>query len=201
MAAVRHRALGSPGLDATMTRKPVLLAALLLGLMTAAYAQRGEQREQRKQEQPALFEALVRCRALTEAAARLQCFDEAAAALDQAAQRRDIVVVDRGQVRESRRRLFGLALPRLPIFGGGDDGRPDPEEITQLEGTVLRASQDGYGHWIVRLQDESLWVQTDNNTLALRPRPGQPVLIRRAALGSYVMRVNGQPGIRVRRQL
>jgi hypothetical protein len=97
--------------------------------------------------------------------------------------------------------LFGLALPRLPIFGGGDDGRPDPEEITQLEGTVARASQDGYGHWVVRLQDESLWVQTDNNTLALRPRPGQPVLIRRAALGSYVMRVNGQPGIRVRRQL
>jgi len=185
-----------------MTRKPLLFAALLLGLMTAAYAQRGERREQRKQEQPALFEALVRCRALAEAAARLQCFDEAAAALDQAAQRRDIVVVDRGQVRESRRRLFGLALPRLPIFGGGDDdGRPDPEEITQLEGTVARASQDGYGHWVVRLQDESLWVQTDNNPLALRPRPGQPVLIRRAALGSYVMRVNGQPGIRVRRQL
>jgi hypothetical protein len=184
-----------------MTRKPVLLAALLLGLMTAAYAQRGNQREQRKQEQPALFEALVRCRALTDSAARLQCFDEAAAALDQAAQRRDIVVVDRGQVRESRRRLFGLALPRLPIFGGDDDSRPDPEEITQLEGTVARASQDGYGHWVVRLQDNSLWVQVDDNRLALGPRPGQPVLIRRAALGSFVMRVNGQPGIRVQRRL
>jgi len=185
-----------------MTRKPLLFAALFVALMTAASAQRGERPAQRRLEQPALFQALVRCRAITEAAARLQCFDEAAAALAQAAERRDIVVVDRGQVRESRRRLFGLALPRLPIFGGGeDDGRPDPEEITQLEGTVASASQDSYGHWQVRLQDQSLWIQTDNNMLALRPRPGQPVLIRRAALGSYVMRVNGQPGIRVRRQL
>jgi hypothetical protein len=185
-----------------MTRKPLLFAALLAALMTAASAQRGDRPAASRPQQPALFQALVRCRAIAEAAARLQCFDEAAAALAQAAERRDIVVVDRGQVRESRRRLFGLALPRLPIFGGGDDDdRPDPEEITELEGTVARASQDPYGRWVVRLQDNSLWVQTDNNRLALAPRPGQPVLIRRAALGSYVMRVNGQPGIRVQRRL
>lgn len=184
-----------------MTRKPLLFAALLLGLMTAAYAQRGEQREQRKQERPELFEALVRCRAVADAAARLQCFDTAAAALEQAAERRDLVVVDRAQVRESRRRLFGLALPRLPIFGGGDDGREDEEEITTLDSTVASASQDGFAHWMVRLQDGSFWVQVDNNTLALRPRPGQPVTVVRGALGSYMMRVNRQPGIRVRRQL
>ena len=76
-----------------------------------------------------------------------------------------------------------------------------PRRSPSSKAPSLRASQDGYGHWVVRLQDESLWVQIDNNALALRPRPGQPVLIRRAALGSYVMRVNGQPGIRVRRQL
>ena len=45
----------------------------------------------------------------------------------QAAQeRRDVVVVDRQQVREGRRRLFGLALPRIPIFGGGDDDDDGP---------------------------------------------------------------------------
>ena len=185
-----------------MTRKPLLFAAMFVALMSAASAQRGDRPQQRRQqEQPELFQALVRCRAITEDAARLQCFDAASAALAQAAERRELVVVSREQVRESRRRLFGLALPRLPIFGGGDDAREDPEEITQLEGTVANASQDGYGHWAVRLQDHSLWVQVDDNVLALRPRPGQPVLIRRAALGSYVMRVNGQPGIRVRRQL
>src|SRR6185295_67041 len=65
-----------------MTCKPLLLAALLLGLVTAASAQRSERREQRRQqEQPELFQALVRCRAITDNAARLQCFDAASAAL------------------------------------------------------------------------------------------------------------------------
>ena len=49
------------------------------------------------------------------------------------------------------------------------------------------------------LQDGAVWVQIDNNTLALRPRPGQRVVINRGALGSFMMRVNSQPGIRVRR--
>ena len=51
------------------------------------------------------------------------------------------------------------------------------------------------------VQDGALWVQVDNNPLAGWPRPGQPVVINRAALGSYMMRVNRQPGIRVRRTL
>ena len=109
-----------------------------------------------------------------------------------------MVVVDRAQVRESRRRLFGLALPRLPIFGGGDD-EDDDEEVDHVEGVVASASQNGNGQWIVRLQDGAIWVQTDNNSLALRPRAGQPVVVNRGALGSYMMRVNRQPGIRVRR--
>lgn len=184
-----------------MTRKPFLLAALLLGLIGTAYAQRGERREQRRQEQPELFQALVRCRALTDDAARLRCFDTASAALAEATERRELVVVSRAQVRESRRRLFGLALPRLPIFGGGDEGREDEEEISQIDSTVTSASQDGLGHWQVRLADGSFWIQVDNNLLALRPRPGQPVVVLRGALGSFMMRVNRQPGIRVRRQL
>jgi hypothetical protein len=184
-----------------MTRKPFLLIALLLGLIGAAHAQRSERREARPQEQPELFQALVRCRALTEDAARLRCFDAASAALAEAAERREVVVVSRAQVRESRRRLFGLALPRLPIFGGGDDGRADEEEIDHIESTVVSASQDNLGHWQVRLADGSYWVQTDNKPLALRPRPGQPVVVQSGALGSFMMRVNRQPGIRVRRQL
>lgn len=186
-----------------MSHKPLLLIALLFGVVSVALAQGGDTAPQpsQKQERPQLFEALVHCRVITEDAARLQCFDTAAAALEQAAERREVVVVDRAQVRESRRRLFGLALPRLPIFGGGDDNHPDQDEVTSLEGTVAAASQDSLGHWMVRLADGSLWIQTDNHQLALRPRNGQPVVINRAALGSYIMRVNNQPGLRVRRQL
>ncbi len=180
-----------------MNRRLYLLAAsLLIGAPAFAVAQRGGGPPPR----PESFEALVRCRAVTDDAARLACFDSAAAALQEAQERRDVVVVDRQQVREGRRRLFGLALPRIPIFGGGDDDDDDvAEQVRTLESTVSAATQVGYGQWQVTLADGAVWVQIDNNTLALRPRQGQRVVINRGALGSFMMRVNNQPGIRVRR--
>jgi len=181
-----------------MTRKLFLFAALLAGLMSPALAQGGDRQQQRR---PEAFEALVRCRAVAEAAARLQCFDTAAAALEQATARRDVVVVDRAQVREGRRRLFGLALPRLPIFGGGDGDNhdSDDDDIAQIDGVVASAVRNDLGQWQVRLQDGGTWLQTDFNQLAVPPRPGQAVVVRRGALGSYMMRVGRQPGVRVRR--
>jgi len=185
-----------------MKRFQIFVLALLAALFTAGPAAADQQQQARgaSAQQPALFEALVRCRAIADDAARLQCFDQAAANLQQAAERRDVVIVDRGQVRESRRRLFGLPLPRLPIFGGGDDD-DDEEEIRSIESTVAAAHQEGYGRWVVRLEDGSMWVQTDNNIIAGSPRRGQPVRVNRGALGTYMMKVNNQPAVRVRRQL
>lgn len=175
-----------------MTRTFLILAALLVAAPAALPAQRGEPPPRVE-----LFEALVRCRAVADDAARLRCFDTAAAALEAAAARRELVVVDRQQVREGRRRLFGLAIPRLPIFGGDED--EDEDRIETVEGVVASASQDGMGHWIVALQDGAVWTQTDNRPLALRPRSGQQVVINRGAMGSFMMRINNQPGIRARR--
>jgi hypothetical protein len=149
-------------------------------------------------ERPEAFEALVKCRAITEDAARLRCFDQATAALQQAAEKRDIVIVDRAQVRQTRRTLFGLELPRLALFGGGDE---KGEEVSELDGIIASARDAGNGRWLVHLEDGSTWLQVDDNVIAVWPKAGQKVLIKRAALGSYMMRVNGQPGVRVKRQL
>jgi hypothetical protein len=177
-----------------MNRHLLLIAAAAAAVSAAPAAaqERGE-----PQQRPQAFEELVRCRAIADPAARLSCFDAAAAAMEQAAARRDLVVVDRQQIRESRRRLFGLPLPRLGIFGDGDD----EEQVSSIESTVASAHQVGYGRWVVRLEDGSTWAQTDNEVLAGRPRQGQPVRVERGALGSYRMRVNNQPAIRVQRQL
>ena len=180
-----------------MTRRLYLFLILLLaGAPALALAQRGRDAPPPR---PQSFEALVRCRAITDDAARLACFDSAAAALQAAQERRDVVVVDRQQVREGRRRLFGLALPRIPIFGGGDDDDQDQDAVRSLEGTITAVTQAGYGQNQVTLADNSVWLQTDNNTMAVPPRSGHRVVINRGALGSFMMRVNNQPGIRVRR--
>lgn len=179
-----------------MTRIHYMFAALLAAAPAMAAAQRPAAAPPPR---PETFEALIRCRAVAEAAARLQCFDAAAAALQNAQERRELVVVDRQQVREGRRRLFGLTLPRIPIFGGGDDDDGDADQVQTVEGVVASAAQDSLGHWVVTLRDNAVWVQTDNNTLALRPRPDHRVVINRGAMGGFMMRVNNQPGIRVRR--
>jgi hypothetical protein len=177
-----------------MTRTHWIFAVLLLAAAPAALAAQREAPAPRAE----LFEALVRCRTIAEAAARLQCFDRATANLEAAAARRDIVVVDRAQVREGRRRLFGLALPRIPIFGDDQD-EADEERITTIESVVAGASQNANGQWVVTLRDGGVWAQIDGYTLAVAPRPGHRIVINRAAMGSFMMRVNNQPGLRARR--
>jgi hypothetical protein len=182
-----------------MTRRlHIFIVLLLVGAPALALAQRGRETPPAR---PEVFEALVRCRAITEDAARLACFDSAAAALQAAQERREVVMVDRQQVREGRRRLFGLTLPRIPIFGGGDDNDDDNDQdaVRTLESTVSAVTTTGYGQYQVTLADGSVWVQVDNNQLAVPPRNGHRIVINRGALGSYMMRVNNQPGIRVRR--
>ena len=174
-----------------MNGKYLVAAAALAGASAAALAQ-GKAAEQR----PEAFEALVRCRGIAEDVARLQCFDAAAAGLQQAAERRELVVVDREQVRKTKRSLFGLDIPNLNPFSGGPDAE---EEIQSIESKVASAVRHGGGRWSVTLEDGSSWIQTDDKPLALGPRKGQTVLVKKAAMGSYMMRVNNQPAVRVRR--
>ena len=178
-----------------------LLAAALLSLAASAPAQDRPANRGAPNARPAAFEALVRCRAIADDSARLRCFDGAVSTLQQQAEQRELVVVDRSQIRESRRRLFGLAIPRLPVFGGGSGDDDDAEEVRSIDSQVASATQYGYGRWLVRLRDGSTWAQIDDNVLALPPRPGQNVHVARAALGTFMMRVNNQPAIRVQRRL
>ena len=55
------------------------------------------------------------------------------------------------------------------------------------------------GGYVLTLQDGSSWSQLDDRPLAVAPRAGDKVLVTRASLGSYMLSVSRQPGIRVRR--
>ena len=178
-----------------MTRRKiaaaVLIAALAGSTLVAAPAKRPPPRAD-------AFDALVRCRTIADDAERLRCFDEAAAEMERAAEARDLVVLDRKHMRETKRKLFGLDIPDLNPFGGGDS---EEDLIKSIESEVASAFQDGNGRWVVRLKDGGTWGQTDNNPIALRPRPGQKVKIERGAMGSYRMQINKQPAVRAKRQI
>lgn len=167
-----------------------VFGAIALGAATLGAAQPA------KTSRPEALNRLTACRALADATERLACYDREVAAVDAAEARKDLVVVDREQLRKTRRTLFGLTLPNLSVFGDDND---DEEAISRLESTIKRASQTPYRKWVFTLEDGAQWEQTDSRNLGVTPKPGDSIKIRKAVLGSYLANVKDQVAIRVRR--
>lgn len=142
-----------------------------------------------------VLQNLLDCRAVSEDAARLACYDRAAGVIDQAEAKGDIVVVDREQARTVRRQAFGFALPSMSLFSRGEP----TEEIDEITATLAQARQGGDGKWTVRLQDGAVWQQIDTNPLHRTPRPGMEVEIRQASMGSFLISIDGMRAFRARR--
>lgn len=172
-----------------------IVAALVLLAAPAAAQDAGEKASQ----PPQAYEALLRCQNLSDGAERLACFDQAAAAMKAATERRELVIVDRQQVRKTRRTLFGLSLPDFDDIFGGGGGDDEADEVESIETTVTRVSRDPTGKWVLRLAEGATWRQTDDRSLGRWPRAGSKIVINRGMMGSYMAQIDGQAGIRVRR--
>lgn len=145
---------------------------------------------------PAQLRAVTACRAVADAGERLSCLDKAAAALDAAVAAREVTVLDRESVRRTRRSLFGFTLPRIgPI--GGDDGEADAPEFQELTTKITRVIPAGFQRYELVLAEGGRWVTADPAPRA--PQEGASIRIRRGLLGSYMMNVGTQRGIRGRR--
>jgi hypothetical protein len=179
--------------------RSALAILCLTSVAGAAYAQQAPVQgavQGAAQQRPELLSRLVACRAVTATDARLACYDAAAAALDAAEQQGQVVVVDRAQVTAARRQLFGFDLPSVSLFDSG----PNPEQVDSVETTLVRAVQGGDNRWTFVLADGGSWRQVDTARVSFHNEAGEPVRIRRASLGSYLMTVGRSGGVRVRRQ-
>jgi hypothetical protein len=163
-------------------------AALLLGSAAVAAAP--------KPSESPLLRGLADCRRLTDDAARLRCFDAAAAALTDAAGSGKVVVVEREDVRRVRRSLFGFSLPRVPFFSGDDSAEDAQEELTAK---VAAAGPLGYDKYQLRLEGGALWQTTEASLGVDPPKAGDTVVIKKGPLGSYMMRIAGQRAVRAKR--
>jgi len=143
---------------------------------------------------PAPMQRLLACRSIQDSAQRLACFDRETAAVDQAINKRDMVLIDKQRVTQTKRALFGFSIPDFGgLFGGGGD------EVREISSTVVSASQNGYLGWTIKLADGSTWAQTEDVQLGLEPRKGDKIVVHRGTLGAFFMRVAGQPGFKVKR--
>lgn len=172
-------------------RSLLVLAAAAVALQTPTLAadQAGRSRDS------AYLAALKACQAETGDAARLACFDKAVATMLAASEQGELRVVDREEVRETRRKLFGFSLPDFGIFGGGqrDDAEP---KVENLQTTIAKVRASDKGGWVLVTAEGAVW-QIDNVPPRLMtPKVGQSLEIRSGALSSYFLRINGQPGVK-----
>ena len=139
---------------------------------------------------------LAHCRTIGEDAARLACFDKAAATFDEAEASGDIVVVDKAQAKEVKRQAFGLNLNgALGIFDRGVHA----EKVESVTLTVASAHQNGDGKWVITTSEGQIWRQIDSDPLDEAPRQGESALVTQGTLGSYFIKVGHDRSVRAHR--
>ncbi len=143
----------------------------------------------------AVAQAISDCRKVSDKDARLDCYDKAADAFEQAQVKGQVVVVDREQVRQVKQQAFGFNLPSLNLFARG----PKEEAVDNVSVKLASAHPDAHGKWVMVTEDGAVWLQSDDNELFNPPRAGSTLAIRRASLGSFFCKVDGQSSIRCAR--
>lgn len=165
-----------------------------LTLLAAASTTQAPAAQPQTQPQAPQLRALLQCRAVIEAEARLRCYDAAAAAFAQATNSGAVVVMDQQAIRKARRSIFGLPMPDLPFLGGGGD-----EESSEIKASIRSAQNFDYGKWRITLDDGAVWETTQPDTRSRQPRAGDSVTIRKGSLGSYRISWPGGRGAGVKR--
>jgi hypothetical protein len=140
-----------------------------------------------------VVQAVVDCRKIEDGAQRLACYDNAVAALTSAQKSGDLVTLDRKQRQAVRKQAFGFMLPTLSMFDTGE------KDVDRIDETLASAHQIGQGRWVFQMQGGAVWRQIDDEFLSREPHAGSAIVINRAMLGSYMLSVDGQPGVRVHR--
>lgn len=124
---------------------------------------------------------MIACRVIVDNAARLACFDKAAAATSVAQSSGELLVLDRKKVVANKRAQFGLTQPTAEILGGGAD---KATEVKQLDTTIRIAKPaTSTGRWNMQLADGSVWQTID--PVPFPPETGASIIVRQATLGGY----------------
>ncbi len=127
----------------------VVAALASLGLATAAMGQTT----------PAAVTAVYACRMLGDDAARLACFDKAAADLEQAQNARTLVF--------------------------GDEDAFARFEDAELKSTIEEVRLNQAGRYVFTLGDGTRWLQNEWIKFAFEPKAGDAIVLRRKVTGSY----------------
>lgn len=178
----------------------MMKAGWLVGTIVVVWAGGVAVAAPKTQPRPEIFNNLLQCRSIADNPQRLACFDRQAGEIEAAAQRDEVVVLDKSELKKTRKTLFGFSFPKLPFLGGGngEDKQLKEEGFDHIETTIGSLRAVGYGKWQIGLEDGAQWMTTDAIT-GPAPKVGQKIEIHRAAMGSFLGKVDGGRAVRMKR--
>lgn len=144
------------------------------------------------------------CASVPEDAARLACYDDAVAALRTKEEAGLVQTIDVAEIEAIEKEAFGFSMPSLPsIFSRAStsEKKVEREEVDEISVAVTSARiQSVTGRAIVTLENGQTWEQIDSTKVqASAMRKAKEARVRKAALGSFMMSVDGGRSFRVKR--
>lgn len=146
---------------------------------------------------PDYLERLKDCQTKQDDDARLACFDAAVGQMVDANEKGDVEVVDREDVRKTKRQLFGFSLPKIKLFGGPDGEEDDKDKL--FETTITRARYLSAKKARFTTAEGAVWEMKNIPRRLRKIKAGDTVKFKQASLGYYFIRIGGQMGVKGRR--
>lgn len=147
-----------------------------------------------------LLEKLKTCQAIEEPNERLACFDASVGEIVAASEAGEVRIIDREDVRQTRRALFGLSVPDVGVLKSDEDKTEEGKEARELLETTITSVRYRSARKIrFTTQEGAIW-EINNAPRRLRTiEPGNSVIFKKASLGYFFIRIEGQLGVKGRR--
>lgn len=171
---------------------PAAAALLLLPLGSGALAQ-----SETSDPSGDLLDKLKACQAVTGDSERLACFDQAVGEVVAASDAGEVRIVDQEDVRRTKRQLFGLSVPEIDILKTKDDEDKEASELLETSITSVRYISRRKLRFTT--EEGAVW-EINNAPSRLRTvEAGDQVVFKKAALGTFFIRIDGQLGVKGKR--
>lgn len=145
------------------------------------------------------LEQVYACADIKTDSERLACFDAAVASTRTAQESGEFATITREEAEEVQRDAFGFTMPSIPKlampkFGNGrsDGVKTDGDgQISELELAITSIREDAYGKVMITFENGQVWLQTDSEKVRIsKKRPPESAVVKRASLGSFLIRLN-----------
>ncbi|AOL24407.1 hypothetical protein Ga0102493_11264 [Erythrobacter litoralis] len=143
-----------------------------------------------------ILDQLKTCQRIQDDTERLACFDAGVGSLVVASEAGDVRLVDREDVRRTRRQLFGFSVPDVGILKGDEK---DSEATETLTTTITSVRYRPRRRAEFTTAEGARWEIFKVPTRLADIEPGDEVELKKASLGTFFIRINGQMGVKGKR--